>query len=147
MLAAPTFLRLRGTVHKLCMRYARHRCPPEKSHPRPLGGCQPVAGGHGRTALAPVRSRRLAVRSQMPTERDQEVAGWFGRQEQNGPTPLPLRRHSLVAMMQPAEDRPGDQLGGAGDRNISLRLRNRRIALESLVRPGNMVVAFDELPQ
>ena len=50
-------------------------------------------------------------------------------------------------MMQPAEDRRGDQLGGAGDRNISLRLRNRRIAVESLVRPGNMAVVFDELPQ
>ena len=50
-------------------------------------------------------------------------------------------------MMKAAEDRRGDQLRGAGGRSIGLRLRKRRIAIESLVRPGDMVVVFDKLPQ
>ena len=62
-------------------------------------------------------------------------------------SPLPLRRHPLIAMMQSAQDRRGDQPGGAGDRSIGLRLGNRRVAIESLVRPGRMVVLLDEFPQ
>ena len=50
-------------------------------------------------------------------------------------------------MMQSAQDRRGDQLGTAGDRSTCLRLRNRRVAIETLVRPGSMVVLLDELPQ
>ena len=50
-------------------------------------------------------------------------------------------------MMQSAQDRRGDQLGGTGDRNIGLWLRNLRVAVESLVRPGKMVVLLDEFPQ
>ena len=50
-------------------------------------------------------------------------------------------------MMQSAQDRRGDQLGGPDDRSISLRLQNRRVAIESLMRPGSMVVLLDELPQ
>ena len=49
--------------------------------------------------------------------------------------------------MQTAEDRRGDQLGGAGDWSSGLRLWNRRVALEALVRSSDMVVLFDELPQ
>ena len=36
-------------------------------------------------------------------------------------------------MVQSAEDRRGDQLGGAADRSTGLRLRNRRIAVEALI--------------
>ncbi len=50
-------------------------------------------------------------------------------------------------MVQSAENRRGDQLGGPGDRSISLRLRNRRVAIQALMGPGDMVVLSDELPQ
>ena len=41
--------------------------------------------------------------------------------------PLLLCRHPLIAMVQSAQ--------------------NRRVAIESLVRPGRMVVCLDEFPQ
>jgi hypothetical protein len=50
-------------------------------------------------------------------------------------------------MVKPAEDRRRDQLGEAGDRSIGLGLRSRRAAIESLVRPGSVVVLLDEFPQ
>ena len=61
--------------------------------------------------------------------------------------PLLLRRHSLIPMVKSAEDRRGDQLGAPDDRSIGLGLWNRRVAIESLVRPSYMVVVFDELTQ
>ena len=67
--------------------------------------------------------------------------------EQNGPAHLLLRRHPLVAMVKSAQDRRGDQLGRPGDRSIGLGLWNRRIAVEALVRPSDMVVVFYELLQ
>jgi hypothetical protein len=49
--------------------------------------------------------------------------------------------------VQSAEDRRGDQPGGAGDGSLGLRLGNRRVAVQTLVRPGRMVIFFDEFPQ
>ena len=60
--------------------------------------------------------------------------------------PLLLRRNLLIAMIQPAGDRHGDQLGRPGDGNIGLRLGNRRVAAKALVRPGNVGVVLKELP-
>jgi len=50
-------------------------------------------------------------------------------------------------MVKSAEDRRRDQLGEAGDWSIGLGLRSRRAAIESLVRPGSVVVLLDEFPQ
>jgi hypothetical protein len=50
-------------------------------------------------------------------------------------------------MVKSAQDRRGDQLGTAGDWSIGLGLGNRRAAIESLVRPSDMVVVFDERPE
>ena len=50
-------------------------------------------------------------------------------------------------MVQSAEDRRGDQFGGAGDRSIGLGLGKRRVAGQALVRPGRMVIFLDEFPQ
>jgi len=84
-----------------------------------------------------------AYRDQWPAEAQ---TGRVNRQ-QNGPSPLLLRRHSLIPMVQSAQDLRGDQLGGPGNRSISLRLRNRRVAIQALMGPGDMVVLLDELPQ
>ena len=61
--------------------------------------------------------------------------------------PLSLGRHSLIAMMQSAQDRRGDQFGGTSDRSIGLGLGNRRVASKSLVGSGSVVVVPDELSQ
>ena len=50
-------------------------------------------------------------------------------------------------MIQSTENRRGDQLGTAGDWSIGLRLGNRRVAIESLVRPGSVVALLNELTQ
>ena len=49
-------------------------------------------------------------------------------------------------MVQSAEDRRRDQPGGPGDRSLGLGLGNRRVAIETLVRPGGMVVCLDGFP-
>ncbi len=57
-----------------------------------------------------------------------------------------LRRHANIPVMKPTDDRNRNQFGRSHNR-FRLLIRNRRIAIEPLMRAGYMIILVDVFPQ
>ncbi len=124
-------------------------CPPEKLYPALVRRSDPSWADSWKQAIDDSRPTRDHLHSDSDLKEgdnhpERERIAWA---ETEPGVIVSLRRHSLIPMMQSAKDRSGDQLGRAGNVGISLLLRNRPLAVQTLVRPNNMVILLDELAQ
>ena len=129
--------------------FLENGCPPEKLYPALVRRSDPSWAGSWEQDIDDSRPTRDHLHSDSNLKEDdnrpeRERIAWA---ETEPGVIVSSRRHSLIPMMQSAKDRRGDQPGRAGNRNISLLLRNRGLAVHTLVRPRNMVILLNELAQ